>query len=399
MKSKLKLVIIAPFYVPYPGGQEVHTMFLVKYLKELNVDITVITTNSPKMQRIEQEGNVKIVRLKRTFEVNNNPFVLELFSKLMKVQADIFHVQGYWSFFSNIGALVSKLRKIPIVFTSHGFQQFLYESNIFGKLFVLSYVHTVGRFMFKNLSGFTCNHIQSRDILKNIGVEEKKIRVIPSGLDIETYSKSEEGITQQDLEKFKQDLDIKGPILFYIGRLVARKGCHYLLKALPKVISKYPGLTLIVIGEGPEENYFKKLARDLKIEKNILFTGYLKPFSRTLISYYKIADVQILPSLTESMPVSIMEGMFFGNPIMVTDRHFAKWIHYKGEDLYIPLNPFNTNDFSKKLVSILENNTLRKSLSEKGKNFVKDTFDWRVIARRTYKYYLEVLIQHQKNIH
>ena len=123
----------------------------------------------------------------------------------------------------------------------------------------------------------------------------------------------------------------------------------------------------------------------------IIFTGYLKPFSKTLISFYKIAEVQILPSLTESMPVSIMEGMFFGNPIMVTDRHFAKWIHYNGEDLYIPLNPFNIDDFSDKILSLLDNEALRKSLIEKGKDFVLNTFDWRVIAERTYQYYVEIL--------
>ena len=136
MKKKLKLVIIAPFYYPYPGGQEVHTMFLVKYLKEFNVDITVITTNSPKMQKFEQEENVKIIRLRRFFEINNNPFSLGLFLKLMKIKADIFHVQGYWSIFGNVAAVVAKIRRIPIIFTSHGFQQFLYESNVFGKLFV-----------------------------------------------------------------------------------------------------------------------------------------------------------------------------------------------------------------------------------------------------------------------
>ncbi len=391
MAKTLKIAIIAPFYVPYPGGQEVHTKFLVDHLRAFDVNITVITTNKPKQTAVEIDGNVKILRLKHTFEVFNNPFCLDLFQTLLKIDADIFHVQGYWSLFANIAAIVGFLRNIPVIYTSHGFQQNLYKRGFLGRLFVQFYIKILGQLMFQVMKGITCNHAEDSEILKKIGIKAKKIHIIPSGLNVTNYVSVANKITAQELNELKAKYQFMGPILFYIGRLVERKGCHFLLKALPAVLARFPSAKLIVVGEGPEEKNFHNLAKQLNIQDQVLFTGYVKPLSKELLAFYKLADVQILPSFSESMPVVVMEGLLFGVPQMVTDRHFAKWIQYQGDSIYIPINPVKTSNFADIIISVLENGEYRKKIKILGPEFVKNTLDWPKLAGKIYNLYLNVL--------
>ncbi|MFX1396104.1 MAG: glycosyltransferase family 4 protein [Promethearchaeota archaeon] len=391
MNKPLNLVIITPYYVPFPGGQETHTYFLVKYLKDYNINITIITTNNPKQKKYEKEDNFEIYRLKPLFEFNSNPFCIKLFGLLMKIKADIFHTQGYWSFFANTAALVSKIRKIPLLYTSHGFQLTLFEKNFITRLIVYLYLKTIGRFMFKQMKLITVNHQQDKRILQNIGVKTLKIKILPSGLDLQSYEKVNTQITLEYMKNIRNRYNLKHPIILYIGRLVERKGLHYLLVVIPKLVEIFPDLSCIIIGNGPKEKYYKELVSNLNINNNVRFVGYLKPFSKVLVSLIKLANVQILPSFTESMPVSVMEGLFFKNPIMITDLHFAKWINYQNKKVYIPIDPINSDDFSEKIIRLLKNESLRKELGELGANFIREKFNWRDIAKETIEIYYKLL--------
>lgn len=391
MTKLLKITIICPYYIPFPGGQEIHTAFLVKYLRRLNVKITIVTTNNPPLKTYEKFENLEIFRLKPLFEFYTNPFPLKLFPLLMKIDTDIFHVQGYWSIFANIAAIVSKIRKIPIIYTSHGFQSSLYTKNIFSRFIVYSYIKTIGLFMFNQMKMMTCNHLEDKIILEKIGVKQNKIKILPSGLDLDAYNEIDKEITPEIIESIRTKNNLKWPVILYIGRLIERKGCHFLLRALPDVLKKYSETKCVIIGDGPEEKRFKILASSLNLENHTIFTGYLKPLSQELISFFKIADVLILPSLAESMPVSVMECLHFGIPIMITDMYFAKWIKYENEKLYIPVFPMNTRDMSKKIINVLDNKDLRIHLKEKGKIFIQEALNWKNVVKSTYYLYKTII--------
>ncbi|KKL14639.1 hypothetical protein LCGC14_2513650 [marine sediment metagenome] len=392
MKKTLNITVVIPYYFPFSGGQEMHTYFLVKYLKKFNVKIRIITTKTDnELKSYEKYNNVEIFRLKPLFDIYSNPFPMGLFNLLMRLDTDIFHIQGFWSFFANITTLVSKIRNIPIVFSFHGFQSTLFEKNILTRLIVYTYLFTIGKLMIRNLDIITCNHIQDKKILEKMGINERKIKILPSGLDTEIYDKISKKITPKLENYFISKYNISKPILLYVGRLIERKGCQFLLKALPSVIKKYPKLKCIIIGDGPQEKTFKELAIKLGLKNNTIFTGYLKPVSKELIFFYKIGDIQILPSSAESMPVSVMEGLYFGKNILITDLHFAKWISYNGKKLYIPLNPENIYDMSQKIINLLENKELREKLSKEGKEFIRENLSWNELAKLTYKLYLKRL--------
>lgn len=391
MRRPLKIAIISPYFIPFPGGQEVHTSFLIKYLQKFNVKITLITTNKPKLEKYESHGNFVIHRLNPLFEFHSNPISIKLFLLLMKINVDIFHVQGYWSYFANIASIVSKIRKIPLVLTSHGFQMSLFTKNLISRMVVNIYLKTIGNFMFNQMKMISCNHTEDKEILNLIGINEQKIKIIPSGLDLEKYNKIRQKLTPEIMYSLKKKYNLSKPLILYIGRLVQRKGCQFLLKAIPEILKIYPELKFVIIGDGPEEKKFKSLASNLGLEKNVIFTGFIKPFSIELIFFLQFSDIQILPSVTESMPVSIMEGLYFGNIILFSDMYFSKWLKYKNKQIFIPIQPTDIQDISKKILYVLDNKENYENLIEIGRKFIEDELDWNVISHKTYRLYLKAI--------
>ena len=112
-------------------------------------------------------------------------------------------------------------------------------------------------------------------------------------------------------ESLKKELGIgKEKVIVYTGRLIASKGVDYLIRGLHGV--REPTVCIIV-GEGKERGRLERLARDEQV--NVRFTGFRKDVNRFL----SLADVFVLPSLSESLNYSMLEAATAGVPIVVTD--------------------------------------------------------------------------------
>lgn len=102
--------------------------------------------------------------------------------------------------------------------------------------------------------------------------------------------------------EFKED-----NIIGFVGNLFSKaKGVEVLIKAFNKVYTKNQNIKLVIVGDGPDKEYLYTLCKTLKIEKNVLFTGYLdNPFP-----YIKAFDIMVLPSLHEGFNLSILEALY-----------------------------------------------------------------------------------------
>jgi glycosyltransferase involved in cell wall biosynthesis len=98
------------------------------------------------------------------------------------------------------------------------------------------------------------------------------------------------------------------------GRLSPEKGHRYLLRAVPNLIDRIPGLLIILLGEGRERAELERLATDLGIRKHILFAG----FKKNIRPWIQASDVLVNPSLTEGMPNVVLEAMALGTPVIAT---------------------------------------------------------------------------------
>jgi glycosyltransferase involved in cell wall biosynthesis len=105
-----------------------------------------------------------------------------------------------------------------------------------------------------------------------------------------------------------------GKRLLFVGRLAAIKGVVLLLQAVAALKDRHPDLRLTLVGEGPEAAALKARAADLGVAEIVVFTGYLGP--EGVAEELARADLFVLPSFAEGVPVVLMEAMAAGRPVI-----------------------------------------------------------------------------------
>jgi len=104
------------------------------------------------------------------------------------------------------------------------------------------------------------------------------------------------------------------PLLLVVGRLEAQKGHRVLLDAMPAIRRRFPRVRLVCVGEGSLLGSLESQARALGIENAVRFVGYW-PDVRDWLA---VADMSVLPSLHEGMPVTPVESLAMGCPVVAT---------------------------------------------------------------------------------
>lgn len=133
-------------------------------------------------------------------------------------------------------------------------------------------------------------------------IPAKKIVVIMNGVEIVKAPKS--------LPR-KNSTNI---VIGSVGRLFEEKGYEFLLKAYGRVRESIPNLSLRIAGDGPSEQVLKKLAADLGIGPNVEFLGSIDDIP----GFLNQIDIFVLSSLREGIPLSLLEAMSFGKPVIAT---------------------------------------------------------------------------------
>lgn len=143
-------------------------------------------------------------------------------------------------------------------------------------------------------------------------INSKKIKVVLNGIAGEKYR------VQIDKEQKKAALGIgpgRAPILGVSARLTRQKGISYLLQAVKLLSKDYPDTLLLIAGEGELWDQLNAEAKELRIERNVLFLGPRLDVPEIL----QLQDVFVLPSLFEGLPLVLLEAMAASLPIVATD--------------------------------------------------------------------------------
>ncbi|MFX1521335.1 MAG: glycosyltransferase family 4 protein, partial [Promethearchaeota archaeon] len=180
-----------------------------------------------------------------------------------------------------------------------------------------------------------------------------KMFTAPLGVDTSVFYPKEINI------KLKQEYDGQH-FLLYVGRLSAEKGLEHLFTALKKVVSLIPDTKLLIIGEGNYRKQLENAVKDLNLNKHVYFLGFKN--KDEIVEYLSIADVFVLPSLSEYMPNSILEAMACGVPVIATNVGGIPYI-IKDDITGNLVKPNNPDDLAKSIVALLKNEPKSKEMA------------------------------------
>ncbi len=181
-------------------------------------------------------------------------------------------------------------------------------------------------------------------------------------------------------------INVKKPYLLYIGNAFPHKNLKRLIKAFNVVLSSKSSLKLVLVGKIDDfYKSFQVLCKELKIEKNVIFTGRIS--DEELKWLYQNALIYVFPSLCEGFGLPGLEAMENGLPVVSSDGSCLPEIY---GDAALYFNPRNTEEIVKAILELLNNKELRDKLIKKGYNRIKK-FSWQKCAQETLEIYKSIL--------
>ena len=148
------------------------------------------------------------------------------------------------------------------------------------------------------------SEVESR-LCGDFGVPESKVRVVRNGVPLAAFDCSPDPVLRDML-----GAGGTAPIVLTAARLHHQKGHVHLLEAAALV----PEARFVIVGDGPERETLEALARTLGVESRVRFLGYREDIAQLLAS----CDLFVLPSLYEGLPISVLEAMAAGKPVIAT---------------------------------------------------------------------------------
>jgi glycosyltransferase involved in cell wall biosynthesis len=183
-----------------------------------------------------------------------------------------------------------------------------------------------------------------------------KIQVIGNGIPISCYSKMETAAC------FKKRCELGIPdgvrVVGTVTRLRQEKGVRYFIKAMPPILKEFPNVLFLIVGEGPLRSRLELMTRELGIANHVRFLGFRSDITEIL----SILDVNVIPSLTEGFPLSLVEGMSVGNAIVASQVGGMAEIAQHGRELLF-VRPTDWQDIAAKVLFLLRNLMIAKKLS------------------------------------
>lgn len=203
---------------------------------------------------------------------------------------------------------IARILKLPLTATYHTqFPQ--YAKHLTGDDFIEDMTWRFMIWYYDQMDQIYVSSRNSFDELAEKGIQPEKIRIIPRGINTDTFHPSKRnGILNRDY-----GVDRDAVKFLYVGRISREKDLPLLAGAFRKLSAANPGAHLTVVGDGPYTAEMKRLLRDAPAT----FTGYLS--GEPLQQVYASADVFVFPSTTDTFGNVVLEAQSSGLPVIVSD--------------------------------------------------------------------------------
>jgi len=203
----------------------------------------------------------------------------------------------------------------------------------------------------------------------NPSINDKKTFVCSTGVDTEQFRP----VNSQSFLKDSLGINEDNTVIIYVGRLDTVKGVDYLLQAAKRILHNNSNVTFLIVGDGGLRQEYEQFAKPLY--PSVIFTGWRDDVPRLM----KIADIFILPSLSEGAPNVVMEASASGLPVIATEVGAIPWIVANGET-GILVKPRDVIALVEATERLIDNPLLAKRMGEMGRKRIKKQYDWGTVC-------------------
>lgn len=270
-------------------------------------------------------------------------------------------------------SMISSLVNIPCVATVHG-------KNYYTEKWRRKVAY---RFVAKQSKMVAVSKDIKNFLLDQVHIDEAKVITIHNGIDVDQYLPRHEG---RERTRRELGVDENRPVIGTIGNLYSVKGHRYLLKAALTVTEQYPDTVFLFAGRGQMLDELQSQARALGIYNNVRFLGFREDVADLLDGF----DIFVLPSLSEGLPLSILEAMAANKPVVATNVGGIPEVVVDGETgLLVP--PMDSAALANAMLTLLNDPGIARTFVEKGAERVTARFSVQAMVTEYERLYEKAL--------
>jgi glycosyltransferase involved in cell wall biosynthesis len=309
----MKILQVVQFFSSVHGGSAMVPYYVSRELAKRGHEVTIFTSDYKLSQEWAKSlRQVKVYPFKTRLSWAKfyvTPSIMKHTKEGIK-DFDLIHMHNYRSFQNLVVHHYAKKCGVPYVLQAHGSLPRIVAKKRLKWLYDVLF----GYRLLRDASRVIALSRVEAEQYRRMGVPEEKIAIIPNGIDLSEYaSLPPEG-------SFKKKFGIKEEekIVLYLGRIHRIKGIDILVRAFADVVDTLDNVRLVIVG--PDDGYLAELEaliKALKIENNMLISGPL--YGRDKLEAYVDADVYVLPSRYETSPMTVLESVACGTPVVLTE--------------------------------------------------------------------------------
>jgi glycosyltransferase involved in cell wall biosynthesis len=375
------------FLVNHSDIPRTEVFTLGQHLGERGHQVTILYPSDGK--RIPAHGKVDVVPFPARF-LPKIHYVLPNFRRQYKLLQDLTSNEGYeliqacdYDYLTSVPPILLKRKRgTPLVLTTDAFPGL---SWFFGDRFVDGmariYTRTIGKRILNAYDRLVLLSSRLVNDAVTLGVPREKIHVIPIGVEL---SRFRPGVDGSDL---RSDLGIRDDerVILFVGRLALVKRVDMLIELSRLLSREGVKFRMVIVGDGEYGEYYRQMAQGVD---NVIFLGPIPPAK--MPRYYALADIVILPSLSEGLPNVLLEASASGKPVIATDVGGIRDIVLHGTSGYL----FGAGDLRSLhtyTMQLLSDTGQAERMGRAGFKHVSEHFSWGVVTDAYEAMYLELL--------
>ncbi|NRO23054.1 glycosyltransferase family 4 protein [Lactobacillus helveticus] len=333
-------------YFPQISGVATSIKTLKDALERQGHNVFIFTTTDPNVKKGTVEPNI--------FRFSSIPFVsftdrriafrglFEATKVAKEVNLDIVHTQTEFAL-GTIGKYVAHQLDIPAIHTYHTMYEDYLHYILNGHLLRPYHVKQFMKSYLKNMDGCIAPSGRVEELLRRYGVQIP-IRVIPTGVDIQSMNRDADRDVRKDL-----GIDKDAPVILTLSRIAAEKKINHILNVLPAIIDEIPNVKFVIAGDGPDVKVLQEQVERLTLEDYVIFAGNVD--HGDVGNYYRMADIFVSASDTETQGLTYVEALAVGTPCVVYNTDYTENIFDK--DIFG--RRFNTQqEMQEEIISLLK---------------------------------------------